>query len=145
MPSLDLLKTLHIGATVLLLAGAVAVIFGGWRGWRAGQAGGLGQTLQRPWLFGWWAMGVSLLVFPFSGWWLVHGTGWSLGQTWLLAGTSLYTLGILCWLWLLGRVNRLRQAGPQASVGQRRWVLALAAVGGAILAASLTLMIVKPA
>ncbi|WPP00159.1 DUF2269 family protein [Pseudomonas sp. HR96] len=144
MQNLMLLKALHGLATALLIGGALAVVYRWARGWRAGDPAALGQTLQRPWLFAWLAMGLSLLVFPVSGWWMVHDTGWSLGQTWLLSGSVLYTVGILCWLLLLWRVNRLRQAGQAVSAGQRRTVLGLSIVGGVILVAALGVMVLKP-
>jgi uncharacterized membrane protein len=144
MPSLTLLNTLHWLATAVLLGSAAAVAYRWWRGWRAGDAAALGQTLCGPWRLAWLLMGVSLLSFPVSGWWLVHASGWSLGQAWLLGASVLYTLGVLCWLWLLARVNRLRQAGQAVSAGQRRLVLGLAIVGGVIAVATLALMVWKP-
>ena len=144
MQSLMVLKALHGLATVLLIGGAAAVIYRWWRGGQTGDKAALGHTLQRPWLFAWLAMGLSLLVFPVSGWWMVHGTGWSLGQTWLLSGSVLYTVGILCWLLLLGRVNRMRIAGSSVSIGQRRTVMGLSILGGAILLAALSVMVLKP-
>lgn len=144
MEHLMLFKALHGLATALLIGGALAVVYRWARGWRAGDQAALGQTLQRPWLFAWLAMGLALLVFPVSGWWMVHDTGWSLGQTWLLSGSVLYTVGILCWLLLLWRVNRLRQAGQAVSTGQRRTVLGLSIVGGVILVAALSVMVLKP-
>lgn len=145
MQNLVVLKALHGVAVALLIGGALAVVYRWWRGWRTGDKAGLGETLRRPWLFAWLAMALSLVIFPISGWWMVHDTGWSLGQTWLLSGSVLYTVGILCWLLLLGRVNRMRVAGAAVSVGQRRLVLGLSIVGGAVLVAALSVMIIKPA
>jgi len=144
MQSLMVLKVLHGLATVLLIGGAAGVIYRWWRGWRAGDKGALGQSLQRPWLLAWLAMAVSLVIFPISGWWMVHDTGWSLGQTWLLSGSVLYTVGLACWLVLLGRINRLRVAGGAQTEGQRRVVLGLGMAGVVIIAAALTFMITKP-
>lgn len=141
MQNLTVLKLLHDLAALLLLGGAAALAY---RGVCAAGPAALGQTLQRPWAFVWLAMGLSLLVLPISGWWLVHDGGWSLGQTWLLSASLLYTFGLLCWLWLLARLKRMGMAGPVVSVGQRRAVVALAAAGAAIWLATLCVMVLKP-
>ena len=64
MEYLTTLKTLHMVATVLLLASGLALAVLTWRKRSAGPA----ITLQRPWLFVWLLMGVSLVSMPFTGW-----------------------------------------------------------------------------
>ncbi|MER8124763.1 DUF2269 family protein, partial [Acinetobacter baumannii] len=70
------------------------------------QGGGTvyGRLMQRPLVFVWLVMGISLISMPFTGWWLVHLVGWPLGQTWLLASSALYTVGALAWVWLVVRL-----------------------------------------
>lgn len=148
MQTLTALKTAHDIATLVLLATVGIVIWRAWKSWRAGDKKIFGSTLQRPWAYAWMLMGVSLLSFPFTGWWMVHTVGWSLGQTWLLAGASLYIVGACLWLWLLARVNRLRLASgaDEASIAkQRKLVFGIAAVGLAVLLVLLVLMLAKPA
>ncbi len=109
METFTALKLLHVVALVLLLGSALAVTIGLWRGRRAGDGAVLNRTLQLPWFFAWALMALCLAVLPVSGWWLVHLAGWSLGQTWLLASSVLYTLSTLSWVWLVVRLNRLRR------------------------------------
>ena len=66
-----------------------------------------GTFIELP-TFVWALMAVCLVALPVSGWFLVHMAGWPLSQLWLLAGSSLYLVGGLSWLWLLVRLNRLR-------------------------------------
>lgn len=102
------LKLLHGVSTLLLFVSAAALLVWLIRGWRAGDTTILSRALRRPWGFVWLLMGLCLLALPVSGWWLVHLAGWPLSQRWLLAGSSLYLLGSLSWLWLVVRLNRLR-------------------------------------
>lgn len=117
MEYLTTLKTIHMVATVLLLASGLALAVLSWRKRAAGPA----ITLQRPWLFVWLLMGVSLVSMPFTGWWLVHLIGWPLGQTWVLGSSLIYTVGAFCWFWLSVRLNRLRTApgagNPKVTLG----------------------------
>ncbi|VVO29720.1 DUF2269 domain-containing protein [Pseudomonas fluorescens] len=124
MEMLTTLKTMHILATVLLLASALGLAIRVWRARRKGDTTIHARTLQRPWLFVWLLMGICLISMPFSGWWLVHLVGWPLGQTWILASSVLYTVAALAWLWLLVRLNRLRTA-PAGSNGKFTFALAL--------------------
>jgi len=102
------LKLLHGVATVLLFVSALALLVVVIRRWRAGDILLAGGLLRRPWGFVWGLMGLCLLALPVSGWFLVHLAGWPLSQLWLLAGSVLYLLGGLSWLWLVVRLNRLR-------------------------------------
>ncbi|WP_122762631.1 DUF2269 family protein, partial [Pseudomonas viridiflava] len=61
----------------------------------------------------------------FSGWWLVHSIGLSLGQTWVLGSSVLYAVGLFSWVWLVARLNRLRLG---ARTDRRGFTLALAIV-----------------
>ncbi|MBX8556775.1 DUF2269 domain-containing protein [Pseudomonas cichorii] len=131
MEYITALKTLHIAAITLWLLGALGLAF-----WiikkRAHD-----RLLQRPTLFVWLLMAVCLAVLPFSGWWLVHLLGLSLGQTWVLASSVLYVLGLFSWVWLVSRL-----AGKAGSL---RFTLALAVITSACLIAIAGLMVFKPA
>jgi uncharacterized membrane protein len=124
METLTTLKIVHVMATVLFLGSALGLAIWVWRARRNGDATIHARTLQRPWLFVWLVMGICLLSMPFSGWWLAHLVGWPLGQTWVLASSVIYTLGVLCWFWLLVRLNRLRVV-QAASNGKFTLALAL--------------------
>ena len=108
METFTALKLLHGVSTLLLFVSALALLVVVIRRWRAGATCLAGGLMRRPWSFVWALMGLCLLALPVSGWFLVHVAGWSLGQTWLLGGSSLYLLGSLSWLWLVVRLNRLR-------------------------------------
>jgi len=144
METLTLLRLLHGVATVALLGSVIAVIWRAWRSWRGGDPLPFASTLQRPWLFAWVLMGISLLSFPVSGWWLVHTVGWPLGQTWILSAAVLYMLGAIAWLLLVGKVNGLRAAQGAVLAKKSRNVLIIAAVALVLLLVIIGLMVTKP-
>lgn len=140
MEYLTTLKTVHILATVVLLGSALGLALWTWRARRRGDADVYGQLLRRPLLFVWMLMGLCLVSMPFTGWWLAHLIGWPLGQTWILLSSLLYTLGALCFWWLLVRLNRLRQ-GPVVGL---RLTLGLALVSALCFVSIAALMGAKP-
>lgn len=140
MEYLTTLKALHIGATVLLLLGALGLAIWTVAARRRGDAEAYGKLLRRPLVFVWLLMGVCLVSMPFTGWWLVHLIGWPLGQTWLLASSVIYSVGAFTAWWLLVRLNRLRKA---ESTGLR-FTLALALISGVCLLSIAGLMGAKP-
>lgn len=140
MEYLTTLKALHIGATVLLLLGALGLATWTVAARRRGDAEAYGKLLRRPLVFVWLLMGVCLVSMPFTGWWLVHLIGWPLGQTWLLASSVIYSVGAFTAWWLLVRLNRLRKA---ESTGLR-FTLALALISGVCLLSIAGLMGAKP-
>ncbi|MHA3734493.1 DUF2269 domain-containing protein [Pseudomonas sp. Eth.TT006] len=140
MDTLTALKTAHMVATVVLLAGALGLGIWVFLARRKGDATAGSRTLQRPRVFIWLLMGLALLSMPFTGWGMVHLVGWPLGQTWLLASSVLYTVAALAWFWLLVRLNRLRKAPG----GVGRFSLALALVGFVCFIAIAGLMGAKP-
>lgn len=131
MEYITALKTLHIAAITLWLLGTLGLAF------RVIKTRAHDRLLQRPTLFVWLLMAVCLAVLPFSGWWLVHLLGLSLGQTWVLASSVLYVLGLFSWVWLVSRL-----AGKAGSL---RFTLALAVITSACLIAIAGLMVFKPA
>ncbi|MFO2461998.1 DUF2269 domain-containing protein [Pseudomonas sp. 15FMM2] len=136
METLTTLKVIHVVATVLLLGCGLALAILAWRKRSAGPA----VTVQRPWVFIWLLMGISLVSMPFTGWWLVHLIGWPLGQTWILGSSVIYTVAALCWFWLVVRLSRLRLGGT----GSARFTLALAIVSLVGFVAIAGLMGAKP-
>ena len=108
METFTALKLLHGVSTLLLFVSAITLLVVVIRRWRAGDKNLSGGALRRPWGLVWALMGLCLLALPVSGWWLVHLAGWPLSQLWLLAGSCLYLLGSLSWLWLVVHLNRLR-------------------------------------
>ena len=108
METFTALKLLHGVSTLLLFVSAIALLVVVIRRWRAGEKNLSGGVVQGPWGFVWAFMGLCLLALPVSGWFLVHLAGWPLSQLWLLAGSCLYLMGGLSWLWLVVRLNRLR-------------------------------------
>jgi uncharacterized membrane protein len=136
------LKTLHITAITLLLLSVLVLASGVIKVRLEGDSTIQKRLLKRPLLFFWLIMALCLAILPFSGWWLVHQSGWSLGQTWVLGSSLLYTLGLFSWVWLVLRLNRLRLGGAP----QRRSVtLALAIISVVCFVAIAGLMGFKPA
>ncbi|MEN1833367.1 DUF2269 family protein [Pseudomonas lijiangensis] len=131
MEYITALKTLHIAAITLWLLSALGLAF------RVIKTRAHDRLLQRPTLFVWLLMAVCLAILPFSGWWLVHLLGLSLGQAWVLASSVLYVLGLFSWVWLVSRL-----AGKAGSL---RFTLALAVITSACLIAIAGLMVFKPA
>lgn len=140
MEHLNTLKALHVIGTALLLLGALGVAIWTMRARRQGNGAVYGRLMQRPLVFVWLVMGISLFSLPFTGWWLVHLVGWPLGQTWLLASTALYTVSALAWVWLVVRLNRLRRTPAQSM----RLTLALAVFSTVCLLSIAGLMGAKP-
>jgi len=141
METLTALKIAHVLATAVLLVGAVGLAIWAWRTRRNGDATAPARILQRPRVFVWLLMGLSLASLPFTGWWMVHLVGWPLGQTWLLASSVLYTLAALASFWLLVRLNKRRKL---PTVGNGRFTLALALFSFVCLIAIAGLMGAKP-
>ncbi|MFJ4143277.1 DUF2269 family protein [Pseudomonas sp. NPDC089734] len=125
------LKTLHVAAITLLLLSAF-----GLAGWVI-KGRIHDRLLQRPALFVWLLMVLCLAILPFSGWWLVHLLGLSLGQTWVLASSVLYVLGLFSGFWLLSRLAR--------KAGNSRFMLVLAIFSVACFVAIAGLMLFRPA
>ena len=148
MESLAVLKIFHVAATVVLLGSVAAVVYRAWRSWTGGDRLPFASTLQRPWVYAWLVMALSLISFPVTGWWLVHRVGWPLGQTWILSAAVLYVIGAGVWLLLINRVNRLRFAtglNDGVMAAKRRNVLIIAAVAVMVLLSIIGLMVTKPA
>lgn len=142
MESLTALKTLHIVAMTLLLLSGLVLFSGVLKVRLEGDATIQNRLLKRPLLFFWIAMAVCLAILPFTGWWLVHLVGLSLGQTWVLGSSLLYTLGLVSWVWLVIRLSRLRLG----SKGSRRgFTLALAIISAVCFVVIAGLMGFKPA
>ncbi|MCQ9395254.1 DUF2269 family protein [Pseudomonas viridiflava] len=125
MEPVTALKTLHIAAITLLLLSVLVLASGVIKVRLEGDATIQTRLLKRPLLFFWLLMAVCLAILPFSGWWLVHSIGLSLGQTWVLGSSVLYTVGLFSWVWLVARLNRLRLG---ARTDRRGFTLALAIV-----------------
>ncbi|WP_028693296.1 DUF2269 family protein [Pseudomonas cremoricolorata] len=140
MDLLTTLKTVHITATVLALGSALGLALWAWRARRLAGAAVAGELLRGPLLGVWLLLALSLLSMPFSGWWLVHLIGWPLGQTWLLASSSLYGIAAASTSWLLLRLYRQRRGGVQ----RPRLTLALALLSTLCLVLIAALMGAKP-
>ncbi|MCD5997021.1 DUF2269 family protein [Pseudomonas sp. CDFA 602] len=142
MESLTALKTLHIVAMTLLLFSGLVLVSGVVKVRLEGDATIQNRLLKRPLLFFWIAMAVCLAILPFTGWWLVHLVGLSLGQTWVLGSSLLYTLGLFSWVWLVVRLNRVRSGVAARSRG---FTVALAVISGVCFVVIAGLMGFKPA
>ena len=90
MQSYLLLRIAHGLPAILLLLGVLAHAFMLWKAWRGGDAAVLQRKLRRTRVISLPLLGVLALSLPVSGWWLVHGAGWPLGQLWLLLSAILF-------------------------------------------------------
>ncbi|MBC3957970.1 DUF2269 family protein [Pseudomonas triticifolii] len=142
MEPVTALKTLHIAAITLLLLSILLLASGVIKVRLEGDATIQTRLLKRPLLFFWLLMALCLAILPFSGWWLVHTVGLSLGQTWVLGSSVLYTVGLFSWVWLVARLNRLRLG---SKTDRRSFTLALAVVSGVCFVVIAGLMGFKPA
>jgi uncharacterized membrane protein len=141
MEYITALKTLHIVAIALLLLGGFGLATGFIKVRLEGDQGVQTRMLQRPLSFIWIQMAVCLAILPFTGWWLVHLQGLSLGQTWILGSSVFYTVAIFCWAWLVVRLNRLRRG----KAGGGWFTSALALVSGLGFVAIAGLLLFRPA
>lgn len=130
------LKTLHIAALLALLLSGIGLAAWLVKGRHAGDKVIHSRLLQRPQRWVWVAMAVCLAVLPFSGGRLVHELGLSLGQTWILSSSVLYTLGLMAWAWLVMRLF--------APVGRARFNQVLAGVAGLCFVAMAVLLVARP-
>ncbi len=141
-----LLKILHSLPAALLPLGVIAHLVLLWKARQRAEPGVLPRKLRRTRLISLPVMGVLALTLPVSGWQLVHGVGWPLGQFWLLGSAVLFGLLILFGLLLAGRLAAWEALGdtpaPQRLL---RFNLAYAAVILLLLLAILGLMGAKPA
>ncbi|QXG47942.1 DUF2269 family protein [Pseudomonas viridiflava] len=142
MEPVTALKTLHIAAITLLLLSVLVLASGVIKVRLEGDATIQTRLLKRPLLFFWLLMAVCLAILPFSGWWLVNSIGLSLGQTWVLGSSVLYTVGLFSWAWLVARLNRLRLG---ARTDRRGFTLALAIISVVCFVVIAGLMGFKPA
>ena len=107
-----LVKTLHIISSTILFGFGCGTA---WYFWNAHLSGNpatiahVGRMVVRAdWIF----TGISGLVQPASGLWLIHLTGYSLTEPWLILSYALYALAFLCWapvVWLQIEATRLAE------------------------------------
>ncbi|KPC25200.1 Uncharacterized protein ABJ99_2347 [Pseudomonas syringae pv. cilantro] len=142
MESITALTTLHIAAITLLLISALVLASGVVKVRLEGDTTIQNRLLKRPLVFFWALMAVCMATLPLSGWWLVHLKGLSLGQTWVLGSSVLYTLGLCSWVWLVLRLNRLRLGTVKS---KRGFTLALSVISALCFVAMAGLMGFKPA
>ncbi|MCF5669515.1 DUF2269 family protein [Pseudomonas syringae] len=142
MQSITALNTLHITAITLLLISVLVLASGVIKVRLEGDATIQNRLLKRPLVFFWVLMAVCLATLPFSGWWLVHLEGPSLGQTWVLGSSVLYTVGLCSWGWLVVRLNRLRLGVTR---NKRGFTVALSVISVVCFVVMAGLMGFKPA
>jgi len=106
-----LLRIAHSLPAILLLLGVLAHAFMLWKAWRGGDAAILQRKLRRTRMISLPLLGLLALSLPVSGWGLVDMVGWPLGQTWLLLGSILFALMMLCGLLLAGRLAAWQALG----------------------------------
>ena len=146
MEHYQLLKIAHSLPGILLLLGLLAHVLMLWKAARGGDAALLQRKLRRTRLISLPLLGLLALSLPVSGWFLVDGAGWPLGQTWLLSSSLLFGLLIVCGLLLGGRLNAWQALGETpASSRLLRFTMAYAGLSLLLLLLILGLMGAKPA
>jgi uncharacterized membrane protein len=106
-----LLRIAHSLPAILLLLGVLVHVFMLWKAQRGGDAAILQRKLRRTRMISLPLLGLLALSLPVSGWGLVDRVGWPLGQTWLLLGSILFALMMLCGLLLAGRLAAWQALG----------------------------------
>ena len=133
-----LLRIAHSLPAVLLLLGVLAHVFMLWKAQRGGDAAILQRKLRRTRMISLPLLGLLALSLPVSGWGLVDRVGWPLGQTWLLLGSILFALMMLCGLLLAGRLAAWQALG--ATPASSRLLGFTAAYAGLIVLLLLVIM-----
>jgi uncharacterized membrane protein len=140
-----LLKIAHSLPAILVFVGLLVHVLMLWNAARGGDAAVLQRKLRRTRLISLPLLGVLALTLPVTGWCLVNGVGWPLGQLWLLLSSGLYVLLMLLGLLLAGRLAAWQALGATpASSRLLRFTAAYAGLMVLVLLAILGLMGAKP-
>lgn len=140
-----LVRILHGIPGLLLLLGLIAHAFMLFKAQRSGDGALLARKLRVTLRYSLPAFAVLALSLPLSGWWLVDSAGWPLGQTWLLAGSTLYGIMMIVGLLLAGRLAAWRTLGDApAPTSLGRLCLIYAGLILVLLIAIMALMGAKP-
>lgn len=107
-----LVKWLHIVSSTMLFGFGAGTAWYLWNAHLTGDAALIAKVgrmvVRADWIF----TGTSGVVQPASGFMLVHLTGTSLAEPWLVAAYALYVLAFACWVpvvWLQIKAQRLAQ------------------------------------
>ena len=90
-------KWLHILSSTVLFGTGMGTAFQMVWVMRQGTAGQVARTAAGVVVADWIFTTPAGLIQPATGLWLVHETGYSLTEPWLLAAYGLYVLAFLCW------------------------------------------------
>jgi uncharacterized membrane protein len=146
MENYQLLKIAHSLPAILVFVGVLVHVLMLWKAARSGDAAVLQRKLRRTRMISLPLLGVLALTLPVTGWCLVNGVGWPLGQLWLLLSSGLYLLLMLVGLLLAGRLSAWQALGATpAPVRLLRFTAVYGALLVLLLLAILGLMGAKPA
>lgn len=110
------LKTLHILSAILLFGTGLGSAFYKFFTDRSGNVAAIAVTNRLVVLADWLFTTPTVIVQPFTGYWMLRLAGWSLNTPWIIAGTALYLLAGACWLpvvWLQIRMARASTAAAR--------------------------------
>lgn len=97
MDAYALAKTLHILSSTVLFGTGMGTAFQMVWVMRHGNAAQVAQTAAGVVMADWIFTTPAGVIQPLSGLWLIHLTGFSLTEPWLIAAYALYLLAFLCW------------------------------------------------
>ncbi|MDR0481321.1 MAG: DUF2269 domain-containing protein [Gallionellaceae bacterium] len=151
----DLIKTLHIISSVLLVGTGLGSAFYLFYANRSGSLPAqavVGRLVVRA---DWWFTAPCIVIQPVSGIAMAHLAGWPLSTPWLTLSLILYVLAGVCWLpvvWLQIRMAALAAQAHATATAlpalyttyQRRWEM-LGYPAFLAMAATYFLMVGKPA
>lgn len=109
-----LVKALHIISSTILFGFGMGTAWYFWNAHRTRNPATIatvGQMVVRAdWIF----TGTSGIVQPLSGLWLIHSTGYSLTEPWLVLTYWLYGLAFACWVPVVGLQIRAQKLAATA-------------------------------
>jgi len=129
MSTYDLIKTLHILSSVLLVGTGFGTAFYLFFANRTGSVESIATVSRLVVRADWYFTTPAVIVQPLTGWWLATLAGWPWDTPWLLFALALYGLAGACWLpvvWLQVGMARMAQeaAFQREALPGRYWVYA---------------------
>lgn len=112
-------KWLHILSSTVLFGTGMGTAFQMVMAMRTRDARTIGNVAGAVVLADWLFTTPAGLIQPLSGLWLIHETGRSLTEPWLLLVYGLYVLAFLCWAPVVVLQQRIRDLAQEAAQAGR--------------------------
>lgn len=115
-----LVKWVHILSATLLFGTGLGSAFYKWMADRSGSLPAITHTNRIVVLADWWFTMPTIVIQPVTGFWLMHLTGLSLGESWIVAAVVLYLIAGACWLPVVWLQIRMRDLAADAAKNDAR-------------------------